>query len=162
MASKKISESAAYAIVTAGLNDPYFRIRMKALGSFGDAKLDNTTISMIEKMAKNDASKLVRADAIAVLGKLKNVSYTSEFEQYINDSSYSVAGAALLALNDLDGKKAYTIANKLAKEPAKGRLSAAINSVIIANGDETAYDYIIGNFKKCLCLKKSLVLCLQL
>lgn len=148
MASKKISESAAYAIVTAGLNDPYFRIRMKALGSFGDAKLDNTTISMIEKMAKNDASKLVRADAIAVLGKLKNVSYTSEFEQYINDSSYSVTGAALLALNDLDGKKAYTIANKLAKEPAKGRLSAAINSVILANGDETAYDYIIGNFKK--------------
>ena len=51
-------------------------------------------------------------------------------------------------MNDLDGKKAYTIANKLAKEPAKGRLSAAINSVIIANGDETAYDYIIGNFKK--------------
>ncbi|MFY8024524.1 MAG: M1 family aminopeptidase [Sediminibacterium sp.] len=148
MASKKISDPAAYAIVTAGLKDPYFRIRMKALGSFGDTKLDNATISLIEKMAKTDASKLVRADAIAVLGKLKNVSYTSEFEQYINDSSYSVAGAALLALNDLDGKKAYTIANKLAKEPAKGRLSAAINTVIIANGDETAYDYIMGNFNK--------------
>lgn len=148
MASKKITEPAAYAIVAAGLKDPYFRIRLKALGSFGNAKLDATTLSLVENMAKNDPSKLVRADAIAVLGKLKNPAYTSQFEQYINDSSYSVAGAALAALNDLDGKKAYAIANQLTKSPAKGRLSSAISTVIIANGDESAYEYIMDNFNQ--------------
>jgi len=148
MAAKKITEPAAYAIVAAGLKDAYFRIRMKSLGSFGNAKLDDATLAQVEKIAKSDASKLVRADAIALLGKLKNAAYTNQFEQYVNDSSYSVAGAALMALNDLDGKKAYTIANQLAKAPAKGRLSAAISSVIIANGDESAFEYIMGNFNK--------------
>jgi aminopeptidase N len=148
MASKKITDPAAYAIVVAGLKDPYFRIRMKALGSFGNTKLDDATLALIEKMAKDDVSKLVRADAIAILGTKKNAAYASQFEQFVNDSSYSVAGAALSALNDLDGKKAYAIANQLAKAPAKGRLSAAISSVIIANGDESAYEYIIGNFNK--------------
>lgn len=148
MASKKINDAAAYSIVAAGLKDPYFRIRMKALGSFGTAKLDNATIALIEKMAKDDASKLVRADAISILGTQKNAAYASQFEQFVNDSSYSVAGAALLALNDVDSKKAYALANQLIKSPSKGRLSAAISSVIIANGDESAYDYIMGNFNK--------------
>jgi len=148
MAAKKITDPAAFAIVAAGLKDPYFRIRMKALGSFGTAKLDDATLSFIEKMAKEDASKLVRADAIAILGMKKNAAYANQFEQYVNDSSYSVAGAALLALNDVDAKKAYALANQLIKSPAKGRLSAAISSVIIANGDESAYDYIMDNFNK--------------
>lgn len=147
-ASKKITEPAAYAIVAAGLKDPYFRIRLKSLGSFGNAKLDPSTLALVENLAKNDPSKLVRADAIAMLGKLKNAAYASQFEQYINDSSYSVAGAALTALNDLDGKKAYAIANQLTKSPAKGRLSTAISSVIIANGDESAYEYIMDNFNQ--------------
>ncbi|MBP7346656.1 MAG: M1 family metallopeptidase, partial [Sediminibacterium sp.] len=93
MASKKISDPAAFAIVAAGLKDPYFRIRMKALGSFGAAKLDNATLALVEKMAKDDASKLVRADAISILGTQKNAAYASQFEQFVNDSSYSVAGA---------------------------------------------------------------------
>lgn len=147
-ASKKISEPGAYALVEAGLKDPYFRIRMKALGSFGNAKLTEATIATIENLAKNDPSKLVRADAISILGRLKNQAYASQFENYIKDSSYSVAGAALMALNDLDGKKAYAIANELKNQTAKGRLSTAISSVIIANGDESAYEYIMKNFNE--------------
>ena len=147
-ASKKISEPGAYALVEAGLKDPYFRIRMKALGSFGNAKLTEATIATIENLAKNDPSKLVRADAISILGRLKNQAYASQFENYIKDSSYSVAGAALMALNDLDVKKAYAIANELKNQTAKGRLSTAISSVIIANGDESAFEYIMKNFNE--------------
>ncbi len=147
-AGKKIAEPGAYALVEAGLKDPYFRIRMKALGSFGNAKLTEATIATIENLAKNDPSKLVRADAISVLGRLKNATYAAQFENYIKDSSYSVAGAALLALNDLDGNRAYAIANELKNQPAKGRLSTAISSVIIANGDESAYEYIMKSFNE--------------
>ena len=53
-----------------------------------------------------------------------------------------------MALNDLDGKKAYAIANELKNQTAKGRLSAAISSVIIANGDESSYEYIMKNFNE--------------
>lgn len=147
-AGKKITEPGAYALVEAGLKDPYFRIRMKALGSFGNAKLSEATIATIENMAKNDPSKLVRADAISMLGRLKNPTYATAFENYIKDSSYSVAGAALMALNDLDGKKAFAIANELKAQTAKGRLSTAISAVIIANGDESAYEYIMQNFNE--------------
>ncbi|MEN9685737.1 MAG: hypothetical protein RLZZ28_1523, partial [Bacteroidota bacterium] len=66
--------------------------------------------------------------------------YKDLFMQAANDSSYSVAGAALLALNELDGKEALAIAKKLAKEETKGRLKAAINAVFMKNGDETTYE----------------------
>ena len=48
----------------------------------------------------------------------------------------------------MDSKKAYALANQLIKSPSKGKLSASISSVIIANGDESAYEYIMGNFNK--------------
>ncbi|MGL1166946.1 hypothetical protein ACSTLJ_00325, partial [Vibrio parahaemolyticus] len=70
------------------------------------------------------------------------------FKKAIYDSSYSVAGAALEAYADLDGKAAYTIANALAKAPAKGRLQTAISNITVKYGDESAYDFIFGNFVK--------------
>lgn len=147
-AAKNISDSIAYNIVASALNDPFYKIRMKALGSFGSAKIDASTLANIENMANNDPSKFVKADAIQLLGRLKNSAYESLFTKAVNDSSYTVAGAALEALNLLDGKKAFALAKELQKLMNKGRLTTAITTVFISNGDESSYDFILGSFNK--------------
>ncbi len=147
-ASKNSSDPLAYNIISSALNDPFFRIRIKALTSFGNATIDEATLAKIENIAKNDPTKLAKAEAISFLGKRKNPAYTDLFKKAIYDSSYSVAGAALEAYADLDGKATYTIANALAKAPAKGRLQTAISNITVKYGDESAYDFIFGNFVK--------------
>jgi aminopeptidase N len=145
-ASKKISEPAAYQLVVKALNDPFDRIRAKALSSFGAAKIDAATLAKIETMAKADPKRMVRADAIDLLSKQKNNAYADLFTAATKDSSYTVAGAGLEALSQIDSTKAFAIAQALSKEPSKGRLNAAISNVIIEFGDESAFDFILNSF----------------
>ncbi len=135
-------------IIKMGLKDPFYRIRIKALNSLEQNSLDASTIEKVELAAKKDPYKLVRADAIAVLGKQQNPLYKSFFIEAITDSSYSVAGAALEALSSIDSVTAYSIALKLSKETIKGRLNTAVSAVITAFGDENSYDFIASNFAK--------------
>ncbi len=90
----------------------------------------------------------MKAAAIDALAKLKNEIYKDLFLKYTKDSSYSVAGAALEALSELDGKLAFATANSLAKDENKGRLLSAITNVIIKYGDETAFDFVADNFEQ--------------
>jgi aminopeptidase N len=145
-ASKKMDDPIAYKLVTDALNDPYFRIRIKALQSYGTTKLDEAVLSKLASMAKNDPSKIAKAEAIRMLGAQKNMANKDLFMKAIYDSSYSVAGAGLEALASIEPKEAYTIANQLAKEKTKGALKDAITNTIITNGDESAYDFIMNNF----------------
>ncbi|MBI2275443.1 MAG: HEAT repeat domain-containing protein [Bacteroidetes bacterium] len=145
-AAKNISDPAAYNLVVKGLSDPSHRIRMRAINSLASAKADAATISKLESIAKTDPRTVTRAVAIDALAKLKNESYKEFFTKATRDSSYSVAGAALEALGQLDGKEAYAIANSLAKEENKGRLLMSITNVIIKYGDESAFDFVTGKF----------------
>ncbi|MCW3088657.1 MAG: family peptidase, partial [Sediminibacterium sp.] len=147
-ASRNTSNDAAYQLVVRSLSDPYFRIRLKALTSFGTAKPDANAISRIEAIAKNDPNRTVRAGAIDVLAKLKNNAYRSMFIDATRDSSYSVAGAGLDALGLIDGKEAFSIANALMKDKSKGRLTLAITNSIIRYGDESAFDFVSDKFEK--------------
>ena len=147
-ASKKISEPAAYQLVVSALNDSFDRIRAKAISSFGAAKIDAATLTKIESMAKADAKRTVRADAIDFLGKQKNKGYAALFIAATKDSSYTLAGAGLEALAKIDSVQAFAIAQALSKEPSKGRLNAAISNVIIEYGDESAFDFILSSFTK--------------
>lgn len=146
-ASKKMSEPTAYQLHVKALSDPYERIRAKALQGLTIAKsIDEATYTKIAAIAKNDPKRLVRADAIDLLAKSKNNSYNDLYLASTKDSSYSVAGAGLEALSTVDSITAYKMAVEMAKQPSKGRLTAAISNVIIQFGDESAYDYIMNNF----------------
>ena len=147
-AAKNISDPSAYNLLVKALSDPYFRIRLKAMTNLGSAKqLDAATLSKIESIAKTDDHKLTKAGAIDALAKLNNDNYKDFFIKSTKDSSYSVAGAALEALGQIDGTKAFAIANELTKDTNKGRLLAAITSVIVKYGDESAFDFIVGKFE---------------
>lgn len=147
-AVKKKKEAGALDLLKLALKDKYGPLRSRALQAIGDADLDEATITVIEKMASSDVHRPTRAEAIDVLAGLKNEKYKSIFTKGTNDSSYSVAGASLEALAELDSNAALEIANKLSKEKAKGRLSVAISNVLVKYGDETAYDFIASSFEQ--------------
>jgi aminopeptidase N len=147
-AIKHNGEDGAMEIIKGALQDPYKGIRSKALQAFNSATPDVATISIIENIAKNDNNRPVRADAIEVLGTLKDAKYKELFEKGTNDSSYSVAGSSLEALSVLDASAAFELAKKLAKQPSKGKLNEAITSVMVKSGDESAYDFVASSFDK--------------
>lgn len=145
-ASRNIKDPAAYQLVADALSDPFHRIRAKALSSFGTATLDAATLGKIEAIAKNDPYRKVRADAIDELAKRKNNDYKDFFLKTINDSSYSVAGAALEALAVIDCPKAFAEASRLAGEHVKGRLITAVSDALITCGDESVFDIVAAKF----------------
>ncbi len=147
-AAKHAKEPEAQTILTAALNDKYKGLRIKAIQSYTTNTPEAATISKLESIAKTDADRPARAEAIDILGGLKDVKYKDMFVQGTKDSSYSVAGASLEALGELDAAAAFELAKKLSKEPAKGRLSQAITASMVKSGDESAYDFVSSTFDK--------------
>lgn len=148
-ASKNMSNPDAYKLMTEdALNDKYFRIRLKALTSYGSNKLDEATIKKIETIAQNDSSTLVKAAAIDILAKQKNKAYIAFFLKATTDSSYAVSGAALDALSLIDSSAAIKQSDKLSKEVCKGRLATAIANIGIKYAGESAFNTVADAFDK--------------
>lgn len=144
-AKNKKNEKALQLLVDA-LNDPYYELRRLVLGSL-DSVTDVNIISRIEQMAKTDKSRLVKADAIEFLAGLNNPSYKQLFINNLNDSSYSVAGAALMGLFALDQQQGIQQAKTLSAQPNKGKLQMAITNILIASGDESVGEMVVSNFE---------------
>lgn len=147
-AAKKSNDSSAIALFKKALNDTFATFRMKAIQTLSNTDMDKETITKIEKLANNDPSRLVRAEAIDALSTLKDEQYKQLFIKGTADSSYSVAGNCLEALVELDSTKAIELATTLSKQPSKGKLASAISNILVKYGDESAYDYIADNFDK--------------
>lgn len=146
--SNHLDDVLGYTLVENALYDPFFRIRINALNIFNttNQSLHQPAIDKIEKLAKADPKKLVRAGAIDVLGKLKNKDYKNFFVEALQDSSYSVAGASLSALSKIDSVEAFKQALQLSKVTAKGRLLTAIVNVFMQYGNGDNFDYVAYNF----------------
>jgi aminopeptidase N len=145
-AGKRLGDSIARRLVELALKDKYYRLRSLAINILASEKLSDSILLQIASIAKKDDAKKVRAEAIELLGRQKNNLYKSFFTQAVKDSSYSVSGAALEALNLIDGSQAFTIAMELSKKPAKGRLGKAITNVIIDNGNESNATFVLKSF----------------
>lgn len=147
-AGNNTKDPAAVQLLVDALSDPYFRIRSLAITNLGKVKPDDAIIAKIEEIAKKESRKMVKAEAISYLANLKNQTYKSLFKEATRDSSYTVAGAALEALTDLDSVEALQITKELSKEPAKGRLNEAISNVLITYGDEKAFKAVSESYEK--------------
>ncbi len=150
VASKKQDDPKAVDLLKTALSDKYYNLR-----NFAIAKLDleNEKVrSMAEpillNLAKADKYSTVRANAIGALGEYSKPEYVSLFKSALNDSSYSIAGNALAALNKVDPATALTTAKELSGKPAKGSLENAITAVIAQSGDESMFDKILEEFTR--------------
>ena len=131
-------------------NDKYHGLRSFAISK---ADLRKETIRngfepVFNELAQKDKYATVRAAAIAKLGEYKKADYIALFKTAVNDSSYTVAGNALVALGKTDQALATALAKQLSDKPAKGNLQEAIMNEIVKSGDESMAEKIIGGFAK--------------
>ena len=149
-ASKSQDDPKSAELLRTALKDRFDGLRSFAIGRL-DLKKDNIkqfAVSALTDIAKNDAERPVKAAAISKLGQLKDASLAPLFKAAVKDSSYTVSGNALEALSVVDADAAVAAAKQMISEPSKGRLSNAINSVIIKSGDESLFDVALNKFEK--------------
>ncbi|HWH62807.1 MAG TPA: hypothetical protein VNS50_06015, partial [Ginsengibacter sp.] len=84
--------------------------------------------------------------ALEILVKLNDKKYESLFNTYVNDSSYSVAGASLEGLIKLEPDQEYTLAKKYSKD-AKGKLGEVVTKSLMANASEDDFNTLYENYK---------------
>ncbi|MBC7651967.1 MAG: M1 family metallopeptidase, partial [Deinococcales bacterium] len=77
------NEPAAMALLKDALNDPHYSLRLRTLNKITDTTLDANFLTIIEKMAKQDANRLVRATAIDVLSKTNDKKYLPLYLQSV-------------------------------------------------------------------------------
>ena len=134
-------------ILQAALQDSFYVIRSAAMNSFNPKTLDSATELAIYTIAAKDKSNSNREEAIDIIGSLAKEKYKNQFIQWTKDSSYSVSGAALEALEKLDSTMAKEIAQKESKNSTKKRLNTAVTNIITKYGDENVFDFVATKYE---------------
>ena len=147
-AAANVKDPAAKTILEAAIKDSFHVIRSIALNSYNPAFIDATMEKQIVAIATQDPMRTVREEAITILSKLNRPNYLPLFEKWVMDSSYSVAGAALAAIEQIDTVKAFTYAKAFSTQTIKKRLNKEVASILIKYGDATVFDFIAQSFAK--------------
>jgi len=143
--SRNKKETAAFDLLKLALKDPYFKLRNRSALQIGEGA-NEEILSQIEKMASTDVNRLSRSVAIDVLAKTKNKKYAALYLNAVNDSSYTVAGAALDALAMIDEEKAISLLPTLQKD-AKGRLKNSVEAVAILTKGDADFEQMHKDFE---------------
>lgn len=136
---------AAEALILMGLNDPYHGIRNLVLKNLGGYTMSDAIVAKVDKLARSDERRLNRAAAISLLGLLSRSSDEAFLLKNTTDSSYSVAGAALIALSAINENKAVSLLPMLQKD-ARNDLSAAIEKVSVYTKTDADFDSMYQRF----------------
>ncbi|HEX4958542.1 MAG TPA: M1 family aminopeptidase, partial [Lacibacter sp.] len=148
--SKKFDDPKAVEFMKQALADPFDRIRNLALQRIDvkKVKLMEAVEPMVAAITQKDPSRITRSIAVDKLAETKKAAYKELYSSLLNDSSYTLSGSALNALEKIDNAAALAAAKRLSKTNPKGTLSEAIGSVLIKSGDETSFDEIIAAYGK--------------
>ncbi len=149
-AEKQGDDPKAMEFLKTALNDKYYELRILALQMLNteNDSVKNVFEPILVNIAKNDPKSLVRASAIAVLGKYKKGTFKPIFMNAINDSSYSIAGNALIALSEIDSLAALEKANRFSSLHVKGAFSDAIDNLLFKYANENDFDSLALRFEK--------------
>ena len=138
----------AVELLKTALRDRYYELRDFAITSLDLKKeaVKQAVETFLFELAKSDPKPTVKASAITALSTYDKQIYKDIILRSVNDSSYSVAGAALNAVANFDSAAAYTEAKKLSRLTAKGKLSEAICNVFAVNGKEEDVNYVMNTY----------------
>jgi aminopeptidase N len=138
----------AFELLKSAIDDKYQGLRIYAIQNLNirDDSIKKSVEPILANLAKNDPSTLVRASAIQELGMYKNKTYREFFIKSVNDSSYSVAGNALLALAPIDSTAALGKAKLLSSQHVKGALSRAVDNTLYTYATENDFDSLATRF----------------
>lgn len=147
-ANKQGDDPKALDLLISALNDPYYGLRIYTIQKLNirNESVKARVEPILADLARNDHSSLVRAEAILALGKYDKADYKQLFLSSLNDSSYSVAGNALLALGIIDSAAAIEKARLMSAQKTRGILSRAITNTLYMYADENEFDDLAGKF----------------
>jgi aminopeptidase N len=149
-AAEKQDDPKALQLMTTALNDKFHGLRNMAINRLDlkKAAIKTTVEPILLNLAKTDKYSTVRGNAIRLLGDYNKAEYVPLFKSATNDSSYTVAGYALLSLSKTDEAVAAEIAKTLSTKPSKGVLKEVIMQSVASTGDESMAEELIGGFAK--------------
>jgi len=149
-AATKLDDPKAVALIGTAMNDRYQGLRQLAISKvkISNENMSKTAEPILLDLAKKDKYALVRAAAIQKLGEYKKKDYAEMFKTATADSSYTVAGNALEALQKVSPADATPIIKRFADQPLKGKLNEVVMNEVYKLGDESMADKVIGNFSR--------------
>lgn len=148
--SKKLDDPKAIEFMKLALADKFERIRNLALQRIDvkKAKLMEAVEPMLVNIIQKDPIRITRSIAVDKLAETKKADYKQLYTSLVNDSSYTLSGSALNALEKIDNAAALIEAKRLSKTNPKGSLGEAIATTLIKSGDESSFDEIIASYGK--------------
>jgi aminopeptidase N len=149
-AKNQKSDPRAFELLKDATSDRYQGLRIYAIRNLNitDDSIKRVIEPILARLAENDPSPMVRASAIEALGKYKKEAYQELFMKSIDDSSYSVAGSALVAMSSIDSTYALKRARQLSLQNIKGELLFAVNDVMYTYAGENDFDSLAMQFDK--------------
>ena len=145
--SQNLKSIEAKQVIQDAMKDSFYVIRAKAINSLNPTSINEAVEKNIYAIAKSDPSYLVREEAINVIGALNKEKYKNDFINWSKDSSYTIAGAALEALDAIDSVTAYQLAQAASKVPIKKRLNTVVTKLLTKYGDESEFDFIANKYE---------------
>lgn len=147
-AVRKLDDPKAWALVKTALNDPYKGIRSLSLQRLDLRKetVKKEAEPIIAALAEKDKSPGVRANALGLLATYKKPEYKALFAKAVSDSSYTISGTALEALDKEDPAAALAEVKKLKGQPKKGKLLESTMKIMIKSNDESVYDELLNAY----------------
>ncbi len=138
----------AFELLRKAVGDSYTGLRALAVErlNVGNDSIRRIVEPTLRNLAENDPSPHVRSAALASLGKLKNTGYKALFLKAVDDSSYSVAGSALLALGEIDSTAALAKAKTFSSLNVKGDLNSAVINTLYSFAGENEFDSLAARF----------------
>ena len=97
--------------------DPFLRNMAVTARSYkGNKAVPEAWIKALGQMAASDPDNKTRASALNALGDRADATYTTVYEQAVQDSSYKVAAFGLYALNEVNHKRAVEAVRDLVQQ----------------------------------------------
>lgn len=146
-ASQNLKNAEAKQLIQDAMKDPFYVIRAKAINSLNPMNINEAVEKIIYTAAQKDPSFVVREEAINITGALNKEKYKNDFINWTKDSSYTIAGAALEALDAIDSVASYQIAKAASKAPIKKRLNTVVTKLLTKYGDESEFDFIADKYE---------------
>ncbi len=149
-ALNQVKDPKAFDFLKNAINDRYPGLRIYAIQRLNlmNDSIKTLVEPILADLARNDPSSLIRSAAIEALGSYHKHEYRELFISATNDSSYSVAGNALLALGSIDSVTALSTARELSRGKAKGGLLTAIVNTLYLYATEDEFDSLAERFDR--------------
>ncbi|MCC9137629.1 M1 family aminopeptidase [Pontibacter silvestris] len=146
---EKLANPEVMSIMQQALRDNFWYVRSTAINVLSSLEKEKAAVveEQIRQIAQNDKKGSVRADAILALAGWYGNKYSNLYEKVMNDSSYQVAAAGILAYSSTG---ATDVGAKLAQFDDTGNedIALALSSYYALQGGVEKQDWFMEKIKQ--------------